>query len=332
MNFPDKNWIYKNPADVGLTDELLDDLDDYIANKSKKLKSLLLIKDSYIIYEEYFNGGNHQELYRQMSITKSINCLALGIMIDKGFIKSENDNISKYFPEYADLGETQNNIKIKDLLTMSSGMFCKSKTVNITKYITAKMELSSVPIVTPVINSKNPLEHLLKLPIIDKDYGKYCYNTASSFLLVEIMKKVLKIPYKDFIHNNLLKPMGITQYKWDKEIKHDGYLISLRTLDLARFGLLMFNNGGWNGTQLVNKDWIKKSLTPGVTNFYGYQWWLVPGSNVFYGAGHGGQALICIPDENFIIAGNCNTKDKGFNGITPFQVYFDFLEDRLKEN
>lgn len=332
MNFPDKNWIYKNPEDVGLTDELLDDLDDFIGNRSKKLKSLIIIKDGSIVYEEYFNGGNPLELYRQMSITKSINCLALGIMIDKGIIDSENDKLIKYLPEYSDFGEIQKNIIIKDLLHMSSGMFCKSKTANIAKYITAKMELSSVPIVTPIYNSKNPLEQLLKLPVIEKDYGTYCYNTASSFLLVEIMKTILNESYTDFIHNNLFKPMGITQYMWDKEIKHDGYLISLRTLDLARFGLLMLNNGKWNGKQLVKSDWTKKSLTPGVTNFYGYQWWLVPGTNVFYGAGHGGQALICIPEENIILAGNCNTKDKGFNGITPFQVYFDFLEDRLKEN
>lgn len=325
MEFPNKNWIYKNPTDVGLTDKLLDDLDDFINNKPKKLKSLILIKDGSIIYEEYFNGGKSTDFFRQMSITKSINSLALGILIDRGVIDSEHDRFSKYISEYKEYGVLNEEVTIKELLQMSSGLYCKSHNVELWDGIKTKMELPSVPIIDPVLDPVKNLEKLLNLPIIEKDRGTFCYNTASSYLLVELMKRVLDIPYPEFINESLFKPMNITEYRWDWDVKHDGYLISMTTKDLAKFGLLMLKVGQWNDSRLVSKAWIEKSLIPGVVGFYGYQWWLIPETNIFYGSGHGGQALICMPDKNIIIAGNSNTKYRDSNGITPFHVFYDFI-------
>lgn len=325
MEFPYKNWTYKNPEDVGLTDKLLDDLDDFIDKKPKKLKSLILIKDGSIIYEEYFNGGTSSELYRQMSITKSVNCLALGILIDRGVIESEEDRLSKYIPEYRFYGVLQEEVTIKELLQMSSGLYCKSYNVELRNGIAAKMELPSVPIIDPQFDPVKNLEKLLSLPVIDIDKGTFCYNTASSYILIELMKRVLDVSYPEFIDNVLFKPMNITKYQWDLDVKHDGYLISMSTKDLAKFGLLMLKGGVWNGSRLVSKNWVEKSLKPGVVGFYGYQWWLIPNTNIFYGSGHGGQALICMPDKNIIIAGNSNTKYKDSNGITPFHVFYDFI-------
>lgn len=328
MEFPKSCWKYKNPSDVGLTDKLLDDLDDYIGKNQIKMKSLIIIKDGYIVFEEYFNGGYSSKLYRQFSVTKSINSLAMGILIDKGIIGSEDDLIVKYLPEYGEYGKLQESLKIKDLLHMSSGMYSKSNLAELFGKITARMEEASVSIATTIMNSGVPLDKLLALPVNEVDYGSYCYNTASSYFLVEIMKKALSEPYSKFIEKNLFKPMGITNYTWDKEANHEGYLISLTTLDLARFGLLMLNSGNWNGVQVVSKEWIRKSLDPGVVDFYGYQWWMDPGSSVFWGSGYGGQGLISMPDNNIIIAGNCSVKGKG-SGLTPFQVYFDFLSKRI---
>lgn len=323
------NWSYKNPEDVGLTDKILDDLDDYINSRPKKIKSLILIKDGSIIFEEYFNGGTSSELYRQMSITKSINCLALGILIDKGVIESEEDRLSKYIPEYSSYGALQEEVTIKELLQMSSGLFCQSHNVELRKGINAEMELPSVPIIDPQYDPVKNLEKLLSLPVIDTNKGKFCYNTASSYILVELMKRVLDIPYPEFIDQVLFKPMNIADFKWDLDVKHDGYLISMTTKDLAKFGLLMLKNGVWDCSRLVSKKWVEKSIKPGVVDFYGYQWWLVPESNIFYGSGHGGQAIICIPDQNIIIAGNSNTKYRDSNGITPFHIFYDFIMGML---
>jgi CubicO group peptidase (beta-lactamase class C family) len=52
-----------------------------------------------------------------------------------------------------------------------------------------------------------------------------------------------------------------------------GLWISAR--DLARYGLLMLNEGEWDGEQLLSTEWVDRALTPcDVEPTYGYLWWL----------------------------------------------------------
>ncbi|MDX5346269.1 MAG: beta-lactamase family protein, partial [Hymenobacteraceae bacterium] len=83
--------------------------------------------------------------------------------------------------------------------------------------------------------------------------------------------------------------------------------------DFARIGKLYLNNGIWNGDTLVPPAYVQASLTPmgqpaaltgETTNFYGYQWWLLPeykGQDIFYARGILGQYIIVIPEKNIVI-------------------------------
>lgn len=52
-----------------------------------------------------------------------------------------------------------------------------------------------------------------------------------------------------------------------------GLWISAR--DLARYGLLMLNEGEWDGEQLLSADWVDRATTPcDIEPTYGYLWWL----------------------------------------------------------
>ena len=56
-----------------------------------------------------------------------------------------------------------------------------------------------------------------------------------------------------------------------------GMFISAR--DHARVGLLVANEGRWNGRQLLPASWVDAMLAPSPTNdAYGYLWWLNRGS------------------------------------------------------
>lgn len=60
--------------------------------------------------------------------------------------------------------------------------------------------------------------------------------------------------------------------------------------DFARIGNLMLHNGNWKGRQLVPEEYIKEALQPVglpdetgmATNYYGYQWWLMPNVEMFF--------------------------------------------------
>lgn len=90
------------------------------------MHSMLVLKDGQLLLEEYFNNQKPEEVHDLRSVTKSIRALLVGIAIDKGFIKSVDDSIEKFFGTvYSEVDWSEKRmITIADLLTMSSGLDC----------------------------------------------------------------------------------------------------------------------------------------------------------------------------------------------------------------
>ena len=90
-----------------------------------------------------------------------------------------------------------------------------------------------------------------------------------------------------FAEQYLFEPLGIESASWMAfwggwaEI---GGVQSMRPRDMAKVGLLVLQNGNWNGEQIISKDWIQLSMQEHVTlepeqqpsweQGYGYLWWL----------------------------------------------------------
>ena len=126
------SYTYQQPEDIddGLTIGSLDEVgidieliekavSDINRGKYKEVHSMIIFKDDKLVLEEYFWGhkyqwdapGHHAELVawdRDMmhvcqSVTKSIVGTCVGIAVDGGFIKSINQSIFEYLPEYQHL-------------------------------------------------------------------------------------------------------------------------------------------------------------------------------------------------------------------------------------
>ncbi|MCC8173779.1 MAG: beta-lactamase family protein [Odoribacter sp.] len=80
----------------------------------------LVIQNDSVLYEEYRDKWESTDLSNIFSATKSIVGLLTGIAYDEGYIESLDDKVSKYLPEFEELG--RENITIRNLLTMSSGL------------------------------------------------------------------------------------------------------------------------------------------------------------------------------------------------------------------
>jgi len=145
-------YTYRQPEyindglDVGSLDEVNIDsvliekaVDDINRGRYKEVHSMLILKDSKLVLEEYFQGHKYQwdvpkhhgelvtwdrdMLHKIMSDTKSITSTCIGIAIDKGFIESVNQSIFDYLPEHQHLNtDGKDKITIEHLLTMTSGL------------------------------------------------------------------------------------------------------------------------------------------------------------------------------------------------------------------
>lgn len=273
----------------------------------KNIRSLIISKDGKTIHEGYYNGHHKDSIRIIQSQTKSIVALLMGIAIDNGFIKDENELAAKYFPEYFDRNDTlKSSIRIKDLLTMSSGMlweewipFNDPKNDNINMF-----------------NSGDWLNYALTRPMAAKPFTEFKYNSGSPMIIAAIIQKATGMTLEAFTEKYLFKPLGIKTYSWQKDSKnfpHAGGGLLLKPADMITIGELVLFKGKWGNTAIISSEWIEKISKPYFFTtlrnyYYGYYWWIHEGkintgksTRIISAQGAGGQYMYIIPEYNLVV-------------------------------
>ena len=92
-------------------------------NLYKEIKSVVVIKNGELLIEEYFNGANRTTLHDTRSVGKSFASTMMGIAIQDGHIRSENQTLRDFYDlrRFANHSPNKESVTIRSLLTMSSG-------------------------------------------------------------------------------------------------------------------------------------------------------------------------------------------------------------------
>ncbi len=71
----------------------------------------------------------------------------------------------------------------------------------------------------------------------------------------------------------------------------------------AKLGLLMLNNGQWDGQQVLPAGLVEQMIAPLGTHNYGYSTWLgLEHEPAYYHfSGHLGQFVIVVPEHNMVV-------------------------------
>lgn len=294
-NYLSYQWEKAEPEEFGInSNELNKELEKL--KTSEFIQNFLIVKNGKLVVEEYFNGANANSAFNIKSCTKSFLSALVGISIDKGHIKSVDDKILDYFPEYKNQIKDSNYFKItiKDLLTMQEGLDVKPMTF---KSFTIK-------------------EALFESRFNKEKYKHFEYSSPSTEILSALVTKVSGMSLYDLADKELCKPTGIHIRSWPKS--SDGVNIGgadsyLTARDMARFGYLYLQNGNIDGKQIISERWIKESTVPYDSLYsqyscveqtgYGYLWRIGKQSGYsFYSAsGVGGQAIVIIPDLKLVM-------------------------------
>lgn len=315
--------------DEGVDETIITQVTDLIIREQyKRVDGLLILKNNKLIYENYFHGYSSKEPHNIYSAGKSITSILLGIAIDKGFIKDVNLPVLPLLPEYKNfenMDARKERITIANLLNMSSGLNCDDW------YAGTEGQMQT---------NKDWVKFTLDLPMVSEPGEKGSYCTGCAVTLGRIIENKSGLSIQDFAKKYLFDPLGINNYKWhimpDNKASAGG-LFFLRPRDMAKIGLLMLNNGNWNGSQLVSKEWIQQSSAnqvklPGPFDGYGFLWWKQAFDNnvtSYFADGNGGQHIFVIPSKNLVIVftgGNKNTEI----GLQNFQIVNKYILPAVK--
>jgi CubicO group peptidase (beta-lactamase class C family) len=277
--------------------------------------SLIVCRNGVIVAEEYTNykSCGRDSIKNIMSVTKTFTGVLVGIALEKGFIESVDDPISKYltgivtFPD-----DIKANITIDQLLKMTFGHSWNGTS-------------SSSLFEECFFDSDDNLQYIIDLPLVSTPGTVFNYSDGASHLLSVIISEATGINTSDFAKTNLFDPLGIKKFTWEKDDR--GYSLGAAYLritpsDMVKFGNLILNKGKYNGTQIVPESWIKTMTTAKISTNndvlygpeYGYQIWLgnSAGKKYFMAMGWGGQFIFILPDHNTVITATCWTSDLSY--------------------
>ncbi|GGG06330.1 serine hydrolase [Dokdonia pacifica] len=305
-----------------------------LATVDHKMHSALIIKNDHIVFEHYYQDYAYNKQQDLRSVNKSIKSILMGIAIDKGFIDSEDDLISKYLkkpvPE-KNLDPRKEKITIKHLLTMSTGLECND------------WDKKSKGQEDRVYKKKDWLQYTLDLPMVREPGETSLYCSMCTLLAAEIIQQASGMPLEEFTQKYLFDPLGITNIKrghttTNKEIINTAKRIYMTPRDMAKIGKLILQKGNWNGQQIVSEAWIDKATAvhTKITGInYGYLWWQFPfniqGQRVSatLATGNGGQYIMVFPEQDMIIVftgGAYNSQEDKL----PFKIVQDLILPSLR--
>ena len=116
------DWPVSTPEEQGLDALLVAEM--YLnAAELETLYSLLVIKNGYLVAEDYFNEGSVEQKDRLQSVTKSYTSALVGIALEQGCLSSVDQKMLDFFPEVAGkiTDPRKEQITVRNLLEMRGG-------------------------------------------------------------------------------------------------------------------------------------------------------------------------------------------------------------------
>ena len=218
--------------------------------------AVVIWKDGHKIGAWYF--GKKAKRIEAMSATKSIVNLAIGRLVTTGKIRSIDDPVSTYYPEWKQ-GQKQ-KITLRQLLNHTSGL-----------QTDGSHEVESSPDVVQLA---------LAAELTDEPGSHFFYNNKAVNLLAGIVQRVAGKKMDALLASDVFAPLGITDFVWVRDSVGNPYSyarLQMLPEDMAKLGQLVLDRGRWNAQQLITPEWFDVSMQGSAAEpRCGLLWWLIP--------------------------------------------------------
>ena len=287
----------------------------------------LIIKNDSIWFEEYRENYSKSSKSNSFSMAKSVVSALMGKAIQDGYIKSLDQPLTDFFPEYNyELGK---KVTVRDLATMSSGLDW------------GESYYSPFSVTTRAYFDDELDKVILNLKIVEEPGKEFKYLSGTTQLLGMVVEKASGKKLADYLTEAFWQPMGAEHDAvWQLDSEKNGVpkaycCIGSNARDFARMGKLYKDKGNWNGTQILDTAFVKMSVTPRFKEspHYGYSWWLPYhlDRQFFMMRGHLGQYVIVQPEDNMIIVRLGHRRTEYSSANTPFtDDIYTYIEEAYK--
>lgn len=288
------DWETVSAQSLGWSQDGLNNLFDYL--DGEQTEALLILKDGRLVVEQYFNGFTSDSIGPWFSAGKSLQAFMIGILQEQGMLSISQPSSTYLGTGWSSLTPEQEAlVTVRNHLSMSTGLDERFG-----------------------FASTSPL--LLRYRA---DAGtRWYYHNSPYNLVSDMIEAVSGMTLNAFTNQFVETPIGMNGF-WLPSGSNNFYISTAR--DMARFGLLVLNNGVWDQTTVLgDTDYFQQmtSTSQQLNPAYGYLWWLngkqshiLPGaadsfngyispdapSDAILAAGAQGQFISVVPSQNLIL-------------------------------
>jgi len=233
--------------------------------KETNSDAVIVIHNGKVLAEEYY--GKPEGAVYIASAGKSLTALAVGKLLDQGKIRSLDQPVSDFYPEW--LQGNKKLITIRMLLNHTSGL---QNVANADVEIERKMPPAS------------PVKLALAAELSHPPGTHWSYNNKAVALLAGIIEKASGKRMDVYFEEEFYQPMYIRQHDWIRDedgnpVAYGGHFIE--PSGLAKFGLMMLDKGQFAGRRILSRSFVEEVFKPSQPFFIvnGLLWWRYPKSS-----------------------------------------------------
>ena len=262
--------------------------------------AFLVAKDGKLLEEQYFDGYGPESQTNSFSMAKTVLTMMVGIAIQEGYIKSLDQKLIDFLPEFED-DEFGKNASIGSLSRMTSG------------YDWDESYYSPFSPTVELYYGDDVKDFLLNRSFTKAEDTEHYYSSASTQLLAIVLSRALQakdptLNLSQYLSEKIWKPLGMDAdalWHLDGQGMELAYCcINTNVRNFAKLGQLLLQDGEWNGQQIIDSSFVALMHTTDMVNNYGYSTWINndnPPNNYFYFRGHLGKYMIILASQHMIV-------------------------------
>lgn len=277
---------------------------------------MLIIHKGEVVYERYFGCLQPDGKHAAMSMTKSITGLLAEILVVKGEL-DERAKVSDIIPEIA--GSAFASATVRQVMDMTTGVKYSENysdpDADIWVYSRAA---SPLPKRADYQGPDGYWEYLQQVQPEGKHGDAFHYKTINSDMLGWIVSRTTGRSVSKLTSGWLWQPMGAEQSAYQtvdgRGVPFAGGGLTAGLRDLGRIGLLMLNEGTWDGKQLFPAEVVQNIREGGSKRKFGdgfptmpgasyrSQWWVFHNDHgAFAARGVHGQTIYVDPTAEMVL-------------------------------
>ena len=279
--WPGGAWESRTPASQGLCPDDLEEASTYAFASGNHTGAVLVIKNGYIVFEEYVADREADDLVTSWSVGKSLTSMLIGLAIEHELIEGLEQSVSDFVPSWSEGAKA--NITIDYMMTLRTAL----EVVDAGEFYAAEDQLT-MAVERPLIGE--PGERL------------YGYSNADVMVAGEVIRMATGMSAQAYLDRHVGSMIGFEGEWWTDSLGNmlTYCCIDSTARDFARFGLLYARNGLWESNQVISSEWIELSTAPALAGTYAYYWW--PVARDGFGAfGLQGQMVVVYPEHDLIV-------------------------------